>query len=237
VARATASQTRVRFEKRHEAKIRDRLEIPEVRDAFAAIRRGAEHRFRSGEPVEVRYPEADGPIRGFAEPFWLELVVCRRNGVIVQVNDRGSDPPELDLSLSPKAEQEGLAARFLYPQDFRRSSQYDLWEIRRDAPLSRILEDVEYQWREMHAERARLLGKGESTVRRAITDLCKRTGLPWPMKGTVLPDHPKADCDNCPERRSPSEPCADCKWLIYVNKHIGPPELPKVNREPPRDVH
>jgi hypothetical protein len=270
MARATAQQVKIRFEKRFKSEILVKCEIPEVRKSLDTIRRGTWKRWKAGEPVELPTPPK-GPRWGFAEPFWQEVGICRSNGVEVRMKDCGEKPPTVFLSLTLEAEQEGLTARFQYPGRPLLPGEYDLWEIKRDAPLSRILEDVEYQWRERHDERRRLqlldtrgscqekntdrllwsieayrrryhgetfreiaiaMDKGQSTVRRAITDLCARTGLPKPRIGTALPDAPDSDdCDNCAKRHSPSQPCKDCPWTAYIGRHFGPSDLPGFERE------
>ena len=261
MARPTKKQARVRFEKRYETRLRETLEIPEVRDAVAKIRRDAWRLWKAREPVES--PISVGETRRESSLYWLERAVCRRNRVSVRIEGRGTKRPVVHLSLTIAAEQVGLAARLRYPQDLISPSQYDLWEIRRDASLARIREDFEYQWRELHEERRlrregklargapgsglpprrgpsterkhwaivayqqrqhgakwREIGQAvkrhESSVRSAVKDLCKRTGLTWPEPGTALPDAPTTDCNNCPNRPSPSELCDECAWLPYI---------------------
>ena len=265
MARATAQQVKLSFEKRFESELLAKCEIPEVRNALDTIRRGTWKRWKAHEPLSAEVPP-ESPSWGFAEPFWLEIGVCRRNGIEIRIDDNGEKPPEVSIHMGIEAEQEGLAARLQYTQDLLSPGEYDLWEIKRDAPLSRVLGDVEYQWRELREDRNRLqllerrgscrgpstdrllwaievyrrrchgetwreiaiaLTKGPSTLRRALTDLCERTGLPKPDKGTVLPDSPDSDaCSNCTKRHSLSQPCKDCPWIAYMNRHLGPPDLP-----------
>jgi hypothetical protein len=269
MARATAQQAKSSFDKRYKARVLLKCEIPAVRKALLTIRRGYWKRWKEGEPVETPIPPK-GPSWGFTEPFYPEVGICRSNGVEVRVKDHGEKPPTVFLSLTLEAEREDWAAR-LHPESLLSSGDYDRWEIKRDAPLSRVLEDVEYQWRELRDERARLqlletgdscrgestdrllcaieayrrrchdetwreiaiaLNKGESTLRRAVTDLCERTKLPKPAKGTALPDSPDSDdCDNCAKRHSPSQPCKDCPWTAYIGRHFGPSDLPGFERE------
>ena len=270
MARATAQQAKLRFDKRHKAGVLLKCEIPAVRDALSTICHGYWKRWKAGEPVETPIPPK-GPRWGFAEPFYSEVGICRSNGVEVRVKDYGEKPPTVFLSLTLEAEQEGLTARIKYPQDLHSPAEYDLWEIKRNAPLSRVLEDVEYQWRELRDERARLqlleaggscrgasterllwaieayrrrchgetwseiavaLDKGQSTLRRALTDLCERTGLPRPDIGTVLPDSPDSDaCSNCTKRHSPSQPCKNCPWVAFMDRNLESAELPGFERE------
>ena len=290
MARPSAKTAKIRFEKRRDARVRTKCEHREVRKSLAAIQQEAMRRFQSGEPVAEPVPK--GPSRGPLSRISLDLAICRSHGVSAWIEDRGSQPPVVVLGLTLRTEGEGLAARLKYPQHFLRPAEYDLWEIRRDAPLYQILEDVAYQWQELKSDRDRrrevqagraslrslfdpdelgserprprgrsverwlwsieayrrrqqdetwpeiaaALGKGESTVRRAVDDLCRQTGLPKPGKGTVLPDAPMIDCNNCPKRRSPSEACDECPWPAYADQYVGPPELSEVQREPPRDA-
>jgi hypothetical protein len=154
MARTTANQAKFRFENRHETRLREKWEISEVRKALMAIHLRASQRWRARMPVEEP-PPATRKARGLARPFWFEIAVCRRNDLCVRVEDRGSEPPVVNVSFEREDEQEGLAARLKYPQDLSRPVEYDLWEIRRDVPLSRILRDVKRQWRELHEERRR----------------------------------------------------------------------------------
>ena len=78
--RPTPREAKLRFEERWEAQLLQKLEIPEVRDADAAIRRGAWKRWKAGEPLQAT-PSTGAVSRGFATPFWLEITVCRGHGV------------------------------------------------------------------------------------------------------------------------------------------------------------
>jgi hypothetical protein len=271
MARPTAKQAKLNFEKRSESRVLLKCEIPEVKDALATIRRDAWARWKAGDPVEAPSRPSE-VVWGSAEPFWLQIAVCQSNGLEVQIKDRGDKRPRVTVSLKVKEAQKGLAARFEYPQDLVRTAQYDRWEIKRDAPITRILEDVEYQWRQIRDDRDRIEGretksrrrgsstdrrlwaieayrrrcegeiwreiaqrlrKHESTVREAVKDLCQTSGLPWPKKGTVLPDAPSTDCENCSKRRSPSQPCDECPWVAFAEQYLAPSESPGVEREPP----
>ena len=151
MARATSQQAKLRFEKRYKTRVLLKCEIPAVRDALSTIRRGAWKRWKAGEPVEVPIPPM-GPSWGFTEPFWQEVGICRSHSVEVRVKDCGEKSPIVYLSLNLEADQEGLAARVKYPQNLLSPAEYDLWEIKRDGPLSRIFVDVENQWRELREE-------------------------------------------------------------------------------------
>jgi hypothetical protein len=155
MARPTAGQVKLQFEKRRKAWLRQKCEIPEVREAVAAIEREVRRRWQAGERVESPHPVGDKPTRN-PLPFWFERAVCRRNGVAVRVEEKGKNPPIVHLSptIEAEAEREDLTARLQHPQNLISPAEYDLWEIRRDAPLSRILEDVQYQWCALQEARA-----------------------------------------------------------------------------------
>lgn len=160
MAKPTAAQAELRFEKRYEARLREKIEIPEVRDAVAVIQRESTRRWKGGEPLGATLEPPLKVSQAPSSPFWLEEAVCRCNGVGVRVEDRGSKPPLVRLSLRLEVEGQGQFARVQYPQDLLSPNEYDVWEISREGPLGQILEDVEYQWRELYQERQRRRGGG-----------------------------------------------------------------------------
>jgi hypothetical protein len=256
LARPTSKQSRLRFERRSRVKLEALCQTPTIRDALKAIEQDVEARWKAGLPFAT-----EPPMRGRVtpEPCWYEHWQCRQAGVLVGIEDRGRELPMIYLSLSIKAEIEDLAVRLVFPQDLLREQEYDLWEIRRDAPLSRVIEDLTVQWEDLQKQRekrrarfsarrsrgpssarqalgleayrrrlagqtweeiSRVLERSSSTLRSAVNDLCDATSLPHPIRGNSIPDLPIVDCDNCPRRRSPIHPCADCPVAAHLKRYL-----------------
>jgi hypothetical protein len=253
----THKSARLRFEQRNRAAIEERLAHPEAQDALARFRSEIERRWRAGDLIHERGGAAR---HGPAEPGWFDALILSGHGLHVTVGTGDANGPEILVSPSVEAEQAHRAARLAHPQNLLGPAEYDTWEIRRDAPLARVLDDLIPTWIDLNAERQRLYGggasgrgesaarrlvaleayrrrlngeswpalarafrKGESTLRRAVSDICGRAGLPLPAKGTVVPDLPDVDCDSCPKRRSYSRPCRECPVIRHLDRYLGAP--------------
>ena len=95
MARPTAMQARLRFEQRYLARLRKKVEAPEVRDAVQAIRFEAWRLWKAGEPFGDCVPTE--PTRG-AALFWSERADCHSHGVSVQVEGKGESPRSSTLA-------------------------------------------------------------------------------------------------------------------------------------------
>jgi hypothetical protein len=169
MARLTASQFGTQFDKRHEVRVKAIWSEPEVREALRAI----------GVELEA-LRETGGLVAG---ELGLEQTgrlselrkTCHRHGLVVRIVVADSGKVEVLVSLSLKAEHEELSARPFYMNDPMTDGEFDLWEISRDAPITRIVQDLTFRLRRLRGER-RLRGAvrlkfGGSTSR---TDLFLR---------------------------------------------------------------
>ena len=142
MARATASKAKLQFNSRYYVRLAALCEAPAIRGRVETLcnRWGELH--EAGYDPRPRVTET--PERGVASPLFEEIAFLRARGIQVSLEER-EGRPVVDLSLSHEVAQEGLAARLVYPQDLLSGAEYDLWEIRRDAPVSRILADLQVQ--------------------------------------------------------------------------------------------
>jgi hypothetical protein len=72
------------------------------------------------------------------------------------------------LSLTFEAEQEGLAARIKYPQNLESPAEYDLWEIKRDASLPEIFEEIRIHKTDIDRDRVMIQAGKRKVGERAI---------------------------------------------------------------------
>jgi hypothetical protein len=226
VARPTAEQARVRFETRFRARVEELRQIPEVRAALETIERDVLARWKSGKPFATELPKRG---RQTPEPCWYEHWLCRQNGLLVGIEDRGRELPMLHFSLTPRVAQKGLAARVLFPQELLREREYDLWEIKRDASLTDIFEDLRFQYEELRAQRERrgvafrASGrKGPSSSRRlAALEAYRRrlNGQTWPEVARALGRSSSAI------RAAVADLCA-AAGLPRPQQGVAPPDLP-----------
>jgi hypothetical protein len=232
--------TLARIEAEREAEKKARCRRPVVREALSRIDREARENFARGISNDDR-PTKGGAASYVPSSFWLEINTCRQNGLHVRVIDEMAGPRiEIELDLGAEYESVGarLGARLVYPQNLLKPGTWDLWEIRRDAPIGRIVEDLEAQlieirggrialgqtrrnFRALEAYRLRVerwawkkighhLACDPKTAERMVRDLLARAPhLPKPAKARPL------DCpgDDCPKRRGIAIPCETCPWL------------------------
>ena len=187
--RLKGRRAEIRFDDREKAKINQIRSIPDIRDAVDQICRKADELHAQGWDFTERWSENRPRVAwGIRNPFGRQEALCRRHGLHVWVTGGGTTKPTVHLSLMPGAAQEGLAARIQYPQNLLTGSNYDIWEIDRAAPLARVLEDIEVQWRRLHLQRAewglvsgrRRRGRGREAFLRAIDAYRARSeGKSW----------------------------------------------------------
>ena len=138
----------------------------------------------------------------------LDIPPFLRREVVPTVPGQQETKRELTLPASAKLYEERRRRRngTLFKQDIEPRRLPG-----RGSSMDRFLWSVEaYRRRhegELWKKITRDLGKGPTTVRKAVSDLCERTGLPYPdpKKQTVLPDAPETDCDACPKRLANSQ--------------------------------
>ena len=154
--RAKGREIELRFRGRYEARARAKCQIPAVRDAIEGIRFRAAKLYDDGHRFQRWSAETHTDGWQGGDPFCGEVSICYSNGLHVWVDGNTDGSPIVTIQLTTEEEQGSLAARLVHPQRLLAASEYDLWEIRRDAPISRILEDIEAQRKEIDRDRAEL---------------------------------------------------------------------------------
>jgi hypothetical protein len=151
MARKKGRRARLVFDVRSKAEIERRSAPPEVATALETIRDEGARLYSEGLDLGL-WVAPKGRVA--FDPLWNERHICRRHGLDVQFRHDDSGPPTVIVMLTFSAHREQLVAR-LAIQNLLVDAEYDVWEIKRDAPLSRVLEEVETQKRELDASRAR----------------------------------------------------------------------------------
>jgi hypothetical protein len=151
MARRKGRRARLVFDRRSQAEIERRSVHPEVAAALDTIREEGARFYSAGLDLGL-WVAPKGRVA--FDPLSSERHTCRRHGLDVRFRHDDSGPPTVVLMLTFSAHREQLVARPAI-QNLLAEAEYDVWEIKRDAPLSRILEEIETQKRELDDSRAR----------------------------------------------------------------------------------
>jgi hypothetical protein len=229
MAKLAASQIRIRVEARFELQLKVVCERSEVREALEEIRADLEARWKAGRALS---PLVGKPVRKAPDWLWDPHQVCRENGIVARVEVVKGKAPQVKVAFTAKGARAHLAARLVYPQNLLGAGDFDLFEISRHAPMSRIVEDLKVELEELRAERERRgavirrfgsAGSRTDVFLRAVEAYRRRSqGATWPELARDL------KWSSAAMRRAVSNLCA-ATGLPSPKKGVVLPDRPDVD--------